>query len=171
MNNRIAPVQDSDSGPENQSPRAISSTSQSGSNSIIAGGVGIFSSGFAFGITVLSLNFDIKFNQFKNQTSFAENLGDDEKYGFALAISALTFLTSFLLARSYLKKFDRENNNQSDGTQVDAQLVFSHGNRRASFERRDSASSIAELDIGGVDPRTSFERRDSSTSSISKNSR
>jgi len=91
VNNRIAPVQDSDLGPENQSPRAISSNSQSDSNSIIAGGVGIFSSGLAYGITVLSLNFDIKFSQFKNQTSFAENLGDDEKYGFALAISALTF--------------------------------------------------------------------------------
>ena len=148
MNNRIAPVQDSDLGPENQSPRAISSTSQSDSNSIIAGGVGIFSSGFAFGITVLSLNFDIKFNQFKNQTSFAENLGDDEKYGFALAISALTFLTSFLLARNYLKKFDRENNNQGgDGTHVSAQLVFGGGHPRTSprsspsLERINSASS------------------------------
>ncbi len=152
MNNRIAPVQDSDLGPENQSPRAISSTSQSDSNSIIAGGVGIFSSGFAFGITVLSLNFDIKFNQFKNQTSFAENLGDDEKYGFALAISALTFLTSFLLARNYLKKFDRENNNQGgDGTRVDAELGFDFGNSRTntrssprsspSLERINSASS------------------------------
>ena len=85
MNNRIAPVQDSDLGPENQSPGAISSNSQSDSNSIIAGGVGIFSSGLAFGITVLSLNFDIKFSQFKNQTSFTKNLGDEGKYGFALA--------------------------------------------------------------------------------------
>ena len=133
MNNRIAPVQDSDLGPENQSPRAISSNSQSDSNSIIAGGVGIFSSGFAFGITVLSLNFDIKFSQFKNQTSFAENLGDDEKYGFALAISALTFLTSFLLAINYLKKIDRENNNQGgDGARVSAELGFGGGHPNAS---------------------------------------
>ena len=132
MNNRIAPVQDSDSGLENQSPRTISSNSQSDSNSIIAGGVGIFSSGLAFGITVLSLNFDIKFSQFKNQTSFAENLGDDEKYGFALAISASTFLTSFLIARNYLKKFDRENNDQNNGTQVSAQLGFGVGHPRTS---------------------------------------
>lgn len=148
MNNRIAPVQDSDLGHENQSPGAISSTSQSDSNSIIAGGVGIFSSGLAFGITVLSLNFDIKFSQFKNQTSFAENLGDDEKYGFALAISASTFLTSFLLARNYLKKIDRENNNQGgDGARVSAELGFDFGNSRTnprsspSLERINSASS------------------------------
>lgn len=133
MNNRIAPVQDSDLGPENQSPGAISSNSQSDSNSIIAGGVGIFSSGLAFGITVLSLNFDIKFSQFKNQTSFTKNLGDEGKYGFALAISALTFLTSFLLARNYLKKFDRENNNQGgDGTHVVAELGFGVGHPRTS---------------------------------------
>ena len=142
MNNRIAPVQDSDLGHENQSPGAISSTSQSDSNSIIAGGVGIFSSGFAFGITALSLDVDKTFHEVKNQTSFAKNLGDEGKYGFALAISALTFLTSFLLARNYLKKIDRENNNQGgDGTQVYAQLGFYGRYPRSSFQNTNSSTN------------------------------
>lgn len=147
-NNKIIPVLDSVSELENQSSRAVSSTLQSGSNSIIAGGIGLFSSGFAFGITALSLDVDKTFHEVKNQTSFAKNLGDEGKYGFALAISASTFLTSFLIARNYLKKFDRENNNQGgDGTHVSAQLVFGGGHPRTSPrsspspERRNSASS------------------------------
>ena len=131
-NNKIIPVQDSVSELENQSSRAVSSTLQSGSNSIIAGGIGLFSSGFAFGITALSLDVDKTFHEVKNQTSFTKNLGDEGKYGFALAISASTFLTSFLIARNYLKKFDLQNNNQIDGTRVSAELGFGVGHPRTS---------------------------------------
>ncbi len=102
MNNRIAPVQDSDLGHENQSSRSVSSAPNI--NSAIAGGVSLFFSCFVFGIGALSLDADKTFHNSRNQTSFAENLGEDGKYGFALAISASTFLTSFLLARNYLKK-------------------------------------------------------------------
>lgn len=141
-NNKIIPVQDSVSELENQSSRAVSSTLQSGSNSIIAGGIGLFSSGFAFGITALSLDVDKTFHEVKNQTSFAKNLGDEGKYGFALAISASTFLTSFLIARNYLKKFDRENNNQGgDGTRVSAELGFGGGHPSPSFQNTNSSTN------------------------------
>ena len=140
-NNKIFPVQDYALESENQSSRAVSSTLQSGSNSIIAGGIGLFSSGFAFGITALSLDVDKTFHEVKNQTSFAKNLGDEGKYGFALAISALTFLTSFLLARNYLKKIDRENNNQNNATQVSAQLVFGVGHPSPSFQNTNSSTN------------------------------
>lgn len=140
-NNKIIPVQDSVSELENQSSRAVSSTLQSGSNSIIAGGIGLFSSGFAFGITALSLDVDKTFHEVKNQTSFAKNLGDEGKYGFALAISASTFLTSFLIARNYLKKFDRQNNNQIDGTRVSAELGFGGGHPRTSLQNTNSSTN------------------------------
>ena len=129
-NNKIFPVQDCPLESENQSSRAFLSTPNI--NSVIAGGISLFSSGFAFGITALSLDVDKTFHEVKNQTSFTKNLGDEGKYGFALAISASTFLTSFLIARNYLKKFDRENNDQNNGTQVSAQLGFGGGHPRTS---------------------------------------
>ena len=129
-NNKIFPVQDYALESENQSSRAFLSTPNI--NSVIAGGISLFSSGFAFGITALSLDVDKTFHEVKNQTSFAKNLGDEGKYGFALAISASTFLTSFLIARNYLKKFDRQNNNQNNATQVSAQLGFGGGHPRTS---------------------------------------
>ena len=144
-NNKIFPVQDTASDPENQSSRSVSSAPNI--NSTIAGGVSLFFSCFVFGIGALSLDVDKTFHEVKNQTSFAKNLGDEGKYGFALAISASTFLTSFLIARNYLKKFDRQNNNQNNGTHVSAQLVFGVGHPRISPrsspspERRNSASS------------------------------
>jgi hypothetical protein len=159
-NNKIIPVQDSTSELENQSSRTIFSTSQSGFDSIIAGGIGLFSSCFAFGITALSLDVDKTFHESKNQTSFAKNLGDEGKYGFALAISASTFLTSFLIVRNYLKKNNRENNNQ-DGPQVSAHLVYSHGDSSRiepsqNYEGPPSSNSIFrtvdqnEILIGGI---------------------
>ena len=129
-NNKIFPVQDYALESENQSSRVALSTPNI--NSVIAGGISLFSSGFAFGITALSLDVDKTFHEVKNQTSFAKNLGDEGKYGFALAISASTFLTSFLIARNYLKKFDRQNNNQNNATQVSAQLGFGGGHPRTS---------------------------------------
>ena len=92
------------------------------------------------------MDVDKTFHEAKNQTSFVKNLGEDGKYGFALAISASTFLISFLIARNYLKKFDCENNDQNIDALASAQLVFSHVNPRASFERRDSTSSFYNSD-------------------------
>ena len=138
-NNKIFPVQDYALESENQSSRAFLSTPNI--NSVIAGGISLFSSGFAFGITALSLDVDKTFHEVKNQTSFAKNLGDEGKYGFALAISASTFLTSFLIARNYLKKFDRQNNNQIDGTRVSAELGFGGGHPRTSLQNTNSSTN------------------------------
>lgn len=152
-NNKIAPVGDYAPRLENQSSRAILSTPNA--NSVIAGGISLFSSGFAFVITALSLDVDKTFHEVKNQTSFAKNLGDEGKYGFALAISASTFLTSFLIARNYLKKFDLQNNNQNNDIQISGEIGFSHRYQ------------------GNSNPRTSFANINSSISSItnSDNSR
>ncbi len=128
-NNKIFPVQDLITESENHPSRINASTpnSQLDFNSVIAGGIVLFSSGFAFGITALSLDVDKTFHESRNQTSFAHNLGDDGKYGFALAISASTFLTSFLIARNYLKKIERRINDQFNDIQVSGEIGFSHG--------------------------------------------
>ena len=138
-NNKIFPVQDCPLESENQSSRAFLSTPNI--NSVIAGGISLFSSGFAFGVVALSLDADKTFHNSRNQTSFVENLGEDGKYGFALAISASTFLTSFLLAKNYLKKIDRQNNNQNNGAHVSAQLVFGVGHPSPSFQNTNSSTS------------------------------
>jgi hypothetical protein len=138
-NNKIAPVGDYAPRLENQSSRAILSTPNV--NSVIAGGISLFFSCFVFGIGALSLDADKTFHKSRNQTSFAENLGEDGKYGFALAISASTFLTSFLLTRNYLRKIDRQNNDQNNGAQVSAQLVFGVGHPRTSFQNTNSSTN------------------------------
>ena len=138
-NNKIFPVQDYALESENQSSRVALSTPNV--NSVIAGGISLFSSGFTFAVVALSLDIDKTFHESRNQTSFAKNLGEDGKYGFALAISASTFLTSFLIARNYLKKFDLQNNNQIDGTQVSAQLGFGGGHPRTSLQNTNSSTN------------------------------
>ncbi len=142
-NNKIFPVQDTALDPENQPSRAVSSAPNSHLhfNYAIAGGISLFFSCFVFGIGALSLDADKTFHKSRNQTSFAENLGEDGKYGFALAISASTFLTSFLLTRNYLRKIDRQNNDQNNGAHVSAQLVFGVGHPRTSFQNTNSSTS------------------------------
>ena len=159
-NNKIFPVQDYALESENQSSRVALSTPNV--NSVIAGSISLFSSGFTFAVVALSLDIDKTFHESRNQTSFAKNLGEDGKYGFALAISASTFLTTFLLAKNYFKKFDRQNNDQNNGVRASAQLVFSHG---------DYDDESDEIGDRRVHPSPSFRYLNSSTSSISNNSR
>lgn len=147
-NNKITTLQDSEA--ENQSSRVVPSIANShlNFNLLLASGVSLFFSGFAFGITSLSLDVDKIFHENRNQTSFTKNLGEDGRHGFALAISASTFLATFLMARRYLKKIDRQNNDQVDGPQIRAEIGFS------DFYR------------GNLSPSNSFQSENSSPRSI-----
>jgi hypothetical protein len=110
----------------------------------------------SFLVTLFSVSADQSFREAKNQTSFADNLGRGGAYSFAFAISATTFLTTFLLSKCAFEKIDRlhheRNNRHNNSNSISGELVFEHNNQRDSSEhRRHALINLENSELGNVD--------------------
>ncbi len=132
--------------PLNRAPeQSYRSSTQSNANFVIAGSIGLFCGVVAFGITALAFSADKSFSDMKNQTSFGQNLRQDEKYGIAFAVSASIFLGTFSVAKRFLDKEDDRNYFQNY-VDVRSDLVFenNHENTNPSsvIQRSDSLTNL-----------------------------
>ncbi len=122
-NNKITPIENEN----NFSSRSNPTSSQSNINLAIAGSTSLFCGAVCLGIVILSLSADQSFSKMNNRTSFAEEVGQDGKYGVAVAIATLTFLTTFVATRCFLENEDRRSMRNNFSANVVGDLVFSNG--------------------------------------------